>query len=61
LFDWEKHQEQELRVLMGSKNINVEMEDRWVWRESNITEFTLKYVYIILKEEEQDEGAAMYE
>jgi len=34
LFDWEKHQEQELVMLMGRKTINEENEDLWVWKES---------------------------
>ena len=32
LFDWEKHPEQELDMLLGRKTLNDEKEDKWVWK-----------------------------
>jgi len=45
---------------MGSKSINEGKEDRWVWKDSDTTEYTVKSAYNILKDEKQGEGAPMY-
>jgi len=51
LFDWEKHQEQELDTLLGRKTFNEEKEDKWVWKESDDSRFTVQYVYRVLNGE----------
>jgi len=61
LFEWEKHQELEMGRLMGSKCINMEKDDRWVWKENETAKYTVKSAYRILKDEEQGEGGPMYE
>jgi len=55
LFDWEKYQELEMERLMGSKSINEEKKDQWVWKDSETTKYTVKSVYNTLKDEEQGE------
>lgn len=49
MFEWEKHQEQELVTLIGSMIINGKNEDQWVWKENDTTEFSVKLAYSILK------------
>jgi len=45
---------------MGKKNISIDKEDLWVWKESDTTKFTIKFAYRILKGEVQGDGVAMY-
>ena len=46
---------------MGSKSINEEKNDRWVWKDSDTTEYTVKSAYSILKDEKKRKGVPMYE
>jgi len=61
LFDWKKHQEQELDLLLGRKTLNDEKEDKWVWKESDDTRFTVQSSYRVFKGKVQGEDSDLLE
>jgi len=61
LIDWEKHLKQELAMMLDTKSIFEEKKDKWVWKVSVATEFTVQSAYKVLRGEGQEEEVAMYE
>jgi len=46
---------------MDEKSLKVDKANKWVWKESETKDFTVKSTYRILKEEVQGDDVAMYD
>jgi len=60
LFAWEEEQESQLLELISNKMLEMETMDRWVWKDSESTEFSVKSAYGFLRGEGSEEVSKRY-
>jgi len=60
MFTWEEEQENKLLEMISNKRLEMETVDRWVWKDSDLTEFSVKSAYAFLREEGSEEDKRRY-
>jgi len=60
LFAWEEDQVSQLLETISNRKIESEIGDKWVWKDSETTLFSVKSAYGLLKGEGEEENSRFY-
>jgi len=60
LFAWEEDQVRQLLETISNRRIESEIGDKWIWKDSETTIFSVKFVYGLLKGEGGEEDSRLY-
>jgi len=60
LFVWEEDQVSQLLETISSKRLQSEIGDKWIWKDSETTVFSVKFAYGLLKGEKGEEDSRLY-
>jgi len=60
MFAWEEEQESKLLEMISNKTLEMEIVDRWIWKDSDSTEFLVKSAYGLLRGEGSEEDLRRY-
>ena len=60
LFPWEEDQVSQLLEMISNKMPEMETTNRWVWKNSKTTAFSVKFTYGVLRGENGEEDSRMY-
>ena len=60
MFAWEEEQESQLLEMISNKRLEMETVDKWVWKDSESTKFSVKSAYGFLRGEGSEEDSRRY-
>jgi len=61
LFEWEKDLESELLPELQGLRLELELEDCWVWKDSECSSYSANSAYVFLRGEFEGGNSSMYE